>query len=143
MLRRECGLGRRFLVPARWWPCKAQSRGSRYEGRPATLLRQATADLFVSCLGRMIMATDMSVRRVDHSAIRVNQACIIVLLILAFVLNSPLLAAFVSLVMLVGAAFPGLALFQQIYRRLLEPAGLVKADVEVDNPEPHRFAQGF
>ncbi len=89
------------------------------------------------------MTGEVAVRRVDHSAIRVNQAFIIVLLILAFVLNFWPLAAFVAAVMLVGTAWPGLALFQQIYRRVLKPAGIVKPAVEIDNPEPHRFAQGF
>ena len=82
-------------------------------------------------------------RRVDRSALRTNQAFIIGLLILAFVLNSPLLVAFVAAVMLVGTAMPRLALFQDIYRNLLRPSGLVRPDVIEDNPEPHRFAQGF
>jgi hypothetical protein len=80
---------------------------------------------------------------VDHSALRVNQAVIIVLLITAFVLNSWAVTAFVGLVMLLGTAVPGLALFQGLYRRALRPSGLVKPDVVPDNPEPHRFAQGF
>ena len=33
--------------------------------------------------------------------------------------------------------------FKGIYSRLLRPAGLVKPNVITDNPEPHRFAQGF
>lgn len=82
-------------------------------------------------------------RQVDHSALRVNQAFIIGLLILAFILSSPMLVALVAVVMLLGTVSPPLALFQGIYRRLLKPAGLVKPDVIVDNPEPHRFAQGF
>lgn len=82
-------------------------------------------------------------RRVDHTAIRVNQAFVIGLLILAFVLNSASLVAFVGLVMLVGTAFPGWGLFRCIYLHILRPAGLVRPDVIVDNPEPHRFAQGL
>ena len=89
------------------------------------------------------MTVQVGQRRVDRSAFRTNQAFIIGLLILAFVLNSVPLVAFVAAVMLLGTAVPQLALFQGIYRRLLRPAGLVKADVIVDNPEPHRFAQGF
>jgi hypothetical protein len=89
------------------------------------------------------MATDPPLRNVDHSALRVNQASIIGLLVLAFVLDSVWLAAFVGLVMLVGTAVPALALFQQLYRRLLKPAGLVRPQVIADNPKPHRFAQGF
>ena len=34
-------------------------------------------------------------------------------------------------------------LFKQFYVRVLKPAGILKPDVVVDNPEPHRFAQGF
>ncbi|MFQ5419087.1 MAG: DUF4395 domain-containing protein [Anaerolineae bacterium] len=82
-------------------------------------------------------------RKVDHSALKVNQAFIIVLLLLAFVLDSVWLVAFVGVVMLVGTAVPALALFKRIYRHLLKPAGLVKPNVISDNPEPHRFAQGF
>lgn len=80
---------------------------------------------------------------VDHSALRVNQAFIIALLIVAFIADSPLIVALVALVMLLGTAAPGAALFKLVYRRLLRPAGLVKPDVIADNPEPHRFAQGF
>jgi hypothetical protein len=82
-------------------------------------------------------------RRVDHSALRVNQALIIAFLVLAFVLNSPWIAGFVAVVMLLGTAVPRLALFQQFYRAVLKPAGLVHPHVIEDNPEPHRFAQGL
>jgi hypothetical protein len=82
-------------------------------------------------------------RTVDHAALRVNQAFIIALLIAAFVVDSSLLVALVALVMLLGTAVPGAAFFKLVYRRLLRPSGLVKPDVIADNPEPHRFAQGF
>jgi len=80
---------------------------------------------------------------VDESALKVNQAFIIGLLLLAFVLDSVWLAAFVGVVMLLGTAVPGLSLFKRIYQHVLKPAGLVKPQVITDNPEPHRFAQGF
>ena len=89
------------------------------------------------------MAVQSANRLVDHSALRVNQAFIIGVLILAFVLGSPLLVGFVAAVMLVATAWPKLALFQAIYRRVFKPANLVKPHVITDNPEPHRFAQGF
>lgn len=82
-------------------------------------------------------------RKVDQTALRTNQAFIIVLLTLAFIADSWLLAAFVGAVMLLGTALPKLSLFKQVYRRFLRPAGLAKPDVIADNPEPHRFAQGF
>ena len=89
------------------------------------------------------MERETSERRVDHAALKVNQAFIITLLLLAFVLDSWPIAAFVGAVMLLGTAAPALGLFQQVYRYLLRPAGIVKAQVVVDNPEPHRFAQGL
>ena len=89
------------------------------------------------------MAQQEVARSVDHTALRVNQASIIALLTLAFILDSWIIAAFVGAVMLIGTAAPKLALFKQFYVRVLKPAGIVKPDVVVDNPEPHRFAQGF
>lgn len=82
-------------------------------------------------------------RKVDESALKVNQAFIIGLLLLAFVLDSVWLAAFVGGVMLLGTAVPSLSLFKRAYQHLLKPAGLVKPQIITDNPEPHRFAQGF
>jgi MFS family permease len=81
-------------------------------------------------------------QKVDHSALRTNQAFIIALLVIAFLINAPWLVALVALVMLLGTAYkrPGFGL---IYIRLLKPANLVRPDVLNDNPEPHRFAQGF
>jgi hypothetical protein len=85
----------------------------------------------------------MNLRQVDHSAIRVTQAFTIGLLLLAFILNAPWLAALVALVNLIGALNPDLGLFRQFYLRVLRPAGLVKPHVIEDNPEPHRFSQGL
>ena len=81
-------------------------------------------------------------QKVDHSALRVNQAMIISLLIAAFVLNAVWLAALVMLVMAYGTVRrqPG---FRVVYSGLLKPRGWVKPDVIADNPEPHVFAQGF
>lgn len=82
-------------------------------------------------------------RKVDQSALRVNQTFIIVLLVTAFVVDSVWLVALVGIVMLLGTAVPSLSLFKSLYQYVLRPAGLVKPDVIDDNPEPHRFAQGF
>ncbi len=90
-----------------------------------------------------MMSQTTGERRVDQSALRVNQAFIIGLTLLAFITDSWVLVAFVAAVMLVGTLFPAASLFKQIYRHLLRPAGLVKANVITDNPEPHRFAQGL
>ena len=81
-------------------------------------------------------------QKVDHSALRVNQAMIIGMSLIAFILNWPWLAALVMLVMAYGTARrqPG---FRVVYAGLLKPRGWVKPDVINDNPEPHVFAQGF
>ena len=85
----------------------------------------------------------MSERKVDHSALRTNQAFIITLLILAFVLDVKWLVTFVAAVMLVGTAFPKVALFKAVYLYLLKPLKIARSDVRRDNPEPHLFAQGL
>jgi hypothetical protein len=82
-------------------------------------------------------------RQVDHSALRTNQAFIIGLLSVAFLLDAPLLVAFVSAVMIVGTIWPQAGLFKRFYRHVLRPAKIVRPDVIPDNPEPHLFAQGL
>ena len=82
-------------------------------------------------------------RKVDQSALKVIQAFIIAFLVLGFVLNAVWLVVFVAAVMLVGTVVPALSLFKGVYTRALRPSGLVKANIIADNPEPHRFAQGF
>lgn len=84
--------------------------------------------------------TSQTLQKVDHSALKANQLVIIILSVLAFILNQPILAAFVALVMGLGSAFkvPG---FGFVYKSLLKPQGWMKPDVLNDNPEPHRFAQ--
>jgi hypothetical protein len=84
----------------------------------------------------------MNERRVDHSALRTNQAFIIGLLVIAFVLEARWLVTFVSAVMLIGTAFPKIALFKAVYWYVLKPAKMARPDVRQDNPEPHLFAQG-
>ncbi len=79
---------------------------------------------------------------VDHSVLRINQAAIIVLLLIGFLINAPLLVAVVALFMLVGTVL-GAAGFGLPITRILRPLGWVRPDILLDNPEPHRFAQGF
>ncbi len=80
--------------------------------------------------------------RVDHASIKTNQATIIIVLLIAYIANQPWLVALTSLVMLLGTAFqrPG---FGFIYFGLLKPRDWVQPEIVEDNPEPHRFAQGF
>lgn len=80
---------------------------------------------------------------VDHTALRVNQAVIIALLALAFLLDQRWLVLAVGLVMAAGTASPSLALFQRLYRDLLRPARLLAPDLRAEEAAPHRFAQGL
>ena len=84
--------------------------------------------------------TLQTLQKVDHSALKANQLFIISLGVLAFIFNQPVVAAFVALMMGLGAVLkkPG---FGFIYSYLLKPRGWMKPDVLDDNPEPHRFAQ--
>ena len=84
----------------------------------------------------------MDNRKVDHSALRTNQAFIIALLLIGFVTDVKWLVAFVGAVMLIGTALPKVALFKAVYWYGLKSLGIVKPDVKADNPEPHLFAQG-
>ncbi|HYY54019.1 MAG TPA: DUF4395 domain-containing protein [Candidatus Dormibacteraeota bacterium] len=79
----------------------------------------------------------------DRSALKTNQVAIIALNVVAFALQQPVLVAFVAAVMLAGAFNPSFALFQLLYLRALKPAGLVRPRVVMDDPLPHRFAQGL
>src|SRR5215216_370292 len=81
-----------------------------------------------------------ALQKVDHSVLKSHQIIIILLNIVAFILNQPLLAVFVALVMGTGwlLKVPG---FGFVYKYILKPRGWMKPDVLDDHPEPHRFAQ--
>src|SRR5215217_2221377 len=84
---------------------------------------------------------------VDVNGLRTNQALIVLLVALAFVLGDdnggPWLVALVAVSLAVGTAMPGYGPFQIFYRRVLRQAGLVKARPRPDDPAPHRFAQAL
>jgi molybdopterin converting factor small subunit len=88
------------------------------------------------------IAGGVDLQKVDHSALRTNQAFIIGLSLAAFILDSPWLVGLVGLAMLIGTLVKKPA-FGFIYLSWLKPSGILKPDVIADNPEPHRFAQGF
>jgi Domain of unknown function (DUF4395) len=88
-------------------------------------------------------ATGTAATLIDRTALRFNQAVIITLLLVGFLLDQPWLVAMVGVVMALGTVVPGLALFQRIYRDLLRPRGLLKPDLHAEDATPHRFAQGM
>jgi Domain of unknown function (DUF4395) len=83
---------------------------------------------------------------IDRTALKVNQAGIVLTLLLTFLLSAiwpalvwavPVLAA----VMLVGSIEPRAALFRQVYTVALRPAGLLRPRPVEESPRPHTFAQ--
>ncbi|MBZ0298983.1 MAG: DUF4395 domain-containing protein [Anaerolineae bacterium] len=81
-----------------------------------------------------------TIRRIDQTGLKTGQALTIILLIVAFIVNSWLLVALVGLAQLFGALDAPFAPYRLIYQRLVKPSGLVQPRPEIDNPEPHRFA---
>jgi len=85
---------------------------------------------------------------VDHSALKVNQTGIVATVLVAFIGSAFFRPALVlipllAVVLLLGTFAPQLALFKQIYFKVLKPRGIVKARPVQDRPEPHNFAQGM
>ena len=90
----------------------------------------------------------MSTQLVDHSALKVNQTGIVATVLVAFIGSAfyrPLLVLIplLAIVLLVGTFAPQLALFKQLYFKVLKPRGIVKPRPVQDRPEPHNFAQGM
>jgi len=82
---------------------------------------------------------EISLRKVDHHAIRTGLALTISLLLLAFVLDAPLLVLLVALAQLLGGLNMPFAPYRLIHQALIQQ-GIVKPHIITDNPEPHRFA---
>ncbi len=80
---------------------------------------------------------------VDQTAIKFNQVSLITLTVVAYLVQLPWLVGFVALVLALGTINPRMALFQQFYRHVLVPRGLLKPSLVPDDPVPHRFAQGM
>lgn len=80
---------------------------------------------------------------IDRTALKVNQAAIITLLLIAFIGNLTWLVAFVAAVMVAGTISPQLAVFQRLYHAVLKPAGWLTPDLHREEAAPHRFAQGL
>jgi hypothetical protein len=85
---------------------------------------------------------------VDHSALKVNQTGIVATVVVAFIGSAffrtlLVLIPLLAVVLLVGTFAPQLALFKQIYFKVLKPRGIVRPRPVQDRPEPHNFAQGM
>ena len=92
------------------------------------------------------MVGDTSAAMVDRTALKVNQAGIILTLLVAFLLSalSPAaiwLVPLLALVMLLGTWQPRLGLFRQLYYVVLKPAKVLTPAPRRESPKPHAFAQ--
>src|ERR1700694_5340923 len=90
----------------------------------------------------------MALTTIDHSALKVNQTGIVATVLVAFIGSAffrPLLVLIplLAVVLLLGTFAPQLALFKQIYFKILKPRGIVKARPVQDRPEAHNFAPGL
>jgi hypothetical protein len=85
---------------------------------------------------------------VDRSALKVNQTGIIATVLVAFAGSAfwrpaLVLIPVLAIVLLLGTFAPQLALFKQVYFKVLKPRGIVTPHPVQDRPEPHNFAQGL
>lgn len=78
---------------------------------------------------------------IDHNALKFNQLSIVTLTTLGFILNAPVLPAFVSLVLIGGSLTPRLALFKLFYRHAILRLGLMRSHIVEEASAPHEFAQ--
>ena len=82
------------------------------------------------------------VKKIDITALKFNQASIITLTLVGFLLNQPYLVLLVGLVLALGTVWSRAALFKLVYLKLLKPNNILRANVIDDAPAPHQFAQG-
>jgi hypothetical protein len=83
---------------------------------------------------------------VDVNALKTNQAAIVAIVVLAFVLGTDIgawLIAALAVSLAIGAARPGSGPIQLVYRYALRDTGLIKPNIRQEDPAPHRFAQAM
>lgn len=79
-------------------------------------------------------------QQIDQTGLKTGQAATILLLLLAFVIDSWVPVAFVALAQILGALEAPFAPYRLFYRHVVKPSGIVKPNPQPDNAEPHRFA---
>ncbi len=80
--------------------------------------------------------------KLDPNVLKFNQIAIIAFLTVAFLLQQPIIVAFVAAVMLLGTFKPRLALFKNIYSSFVRPTLGIDKNLVEDDPRAHNFAQG-
>jgi hypothetical protein len=82
-----------------------------------------------------------SQNKVDYTALKFHQFCVVALLVLAFFLDSRPLVMFVMLVLGIGTLFPRAGLFTIFYNRIMRKQGFLIARFVERDPAPYMFAQ--
>ncbi|MGA9405792.1 MAG: DUF4395 domain-containing protein [Bacteroidota bacterium] len=80
---------------------------------------------------------------VDRTALKFNQGSIVIMIVVAFVLQLPLLIALLALVLLVGTIVPSAGIFKLFYAQVLRPLRILHPDVVEEDNAQHVFAQGL
>jgi len=80
---------------------------------------------------------------VDRTAIKINQFFVILFSLSAFLLNSTFIVFCLGVIMFIGAFIPKIAIFHQVYHRILKPLGVVKPELVEEVSNPHQFAQAM
>ena len=88
----------------------------------------------------------MAIVPFDRSVLKVNQAILMVVIVLGYLVGFAYHAAAyvipaLAVMMLAAVASPALNLPRILYVRILRPSGVVRPRVVQEDPAPHRFAQ--
>jgi hypothetical protein len=78
---------------------------------------------------------------VDRTEFKVNQFFVILFSLSAFLAGEPFIALCLGLIMLSGAFYSKLAVFQQFYHRIIKPLGLLKPEALNEVSNPHQLDQ--
>ena len=79
----------------------------------------------------------------DANMLRFNQIVIVGGIIIALLIQQPLIVVIIGAVLLAGSFDPRLAGFKRLYSSLIRPALRLAVNPSEDDPRPHNFAQGL
>jgi len=79
-------------------------------------------------------------RVVDQTELRVHQFFVIIVFLTAFVLDQSELVALQSVIFALTFLNPKFSPYIALYHHVLQPIGLIRPDLRMDNMEAHRFA---
>jgi hypothetical protein len=77
---------------------------------------------------------------VDRTALKINQFFVILFSLSAFLLNEPFIALLLGFIMIIGAYYPKLSIFQIFYHRIVKPSGWIQPELINEASNPHQFA---